>query len=178
MGSRSSASPSPTSRMTARSSCPSPSTCAAAARSTPRSTRFADASARPRSPAPSCSGETQAWSCRSCLTEPALVRDHGRPAAVRGTPASSLPPQRTHLDRAHLGNRVRGRDLDGLLEAAALDQVEAADRLLRRHERTVSDDRLAVTNPHGAATPRRRQLVARDPRALRLELVEPRKALL
>ena len=47
----------------------------------------------------------------------------------------SAPPERPDLDRPHLGHRVPRRDLDRLLEAAALEDVEAADDLLGLGER-------------------------------------------
>ena len=70
------------------------------------------------------------------------------------------------------------RDLDGLLEAAALDEVEPADRLLGLGKGAVRDARLPVADADGVGLPRRRQLVAGDPGAPRLELVQPGKALL
>ncbi len=42
----------------------------------------------------------------------------------------SVPPEWPGLDRPHLGDRVPGRDLDGLLQTTALEDVESADRLL------------------------------------------------
>jgi hypothetical protein len=41
---------------------------------------------------------------------------------------------------------VPGRDLDGLLQAAALDEVEPAHRLFRLRERPVRDQRLAAAD--------------------------------
>src|SRR5215208_3541371 len=90
----------------------------------------------------------------------------------------SSPPERPDLDRPRLGDRVPGRDLDGLLQTAALDDVEPAERLLGLGERTVGDDRLPVTDADRARPARRSQLVAGDPAAPRLELVQPGKALL
>jgi hypothetical protein len=54
-----------------------------------------------------------------------------------------------------LGDGVPGRDLDGLLQAAALDDVEPADRLPGLGERTVGDERLPVTDTHGRGAARR-----------------------
>src|SRR3954468_13302364 len=71
-----------------------------------------------------------------------------------------------------------GGDLDGFLDAPAFDDVEPADRLFRFNEWTVHDGRLPVAHPDGARSTRRGQLVAGDPSPARLELVEPRKALL
>jgi hypothetical protein len=68
-------------------------------------------------------------------------------------------------------------DLDGLLQAAALDDVEPADRLLRLGERTVGDDCLPVADTDGACVARRSQLVAADPDAPRLEVVQPAEKL-
>src|SRR5918999_3195454 len=90
----------------------------------------------------------------------------------------SVPPERPDLDRPDLGDRVAGCDLDGLLQAAALDDVEAADRLLGLGERTVGDDRLPVAGADGARTAGRSQLVAGDPDAPRLDVVQPGEALL
>src|SRR5207253_2053782 len=60
----------------------------------------------------------------------------------------------------------------------ALDNVEPADRLLRLGERTVGDERLPVADADRAGPARRGQLVAGDPDAARLEVVQPREALL
>src|SRR2546423_4961666 len=92
--------------------------------------------------------------------------------------SSALAPERPDLDRPHLGDRVCGRDLDGFLQAAALDQVESAEGFFGRDERTVCDQCLPVADADRAGAPRRRQLVAYDPGAPRLELVEPGEALL
>ncbi len=71
-----------------------------------------------------------------------------------------------------------GRDLDSLLEAVALDDVETSDRLLRLHERAIGDHRLAVPHPHRPGAARRRKLIAGHPDPARLHVVEPREALL
>src|SRR6478672_5464744 len=89
----------------------------------------------------------------------------------------SAPPERPDLDRAHLGHRVPGRDFDRFLEAAALEDVEAADDLLGLGERAVGDDRLPVADTDGASSARRSQLIAGHPDSPSLEIVEPRKAL-
>ena len=47
-------------------------------------------------------------------------------------------------------DRVFGRDLDCLVQAAALDDVEPADGLLSLDERAVGDDRLPVADADGA----------------------------
>ena len=60
--------------------------------------------------------------------------------------AWSTPPERPDFDRPRLGGGVPGRDLDGLVHAAALDDVEPADHLLGLGERTVGDDRLPVAD--------------------------------
>jgi hypothetical protein len=41
---------------------------------------------------------------------------------------------------------MRSGDLDGLLEAAARDDVEPAERLLGLGERTIGNDRLPLAN--------------------------------
>src|SRR2546430_17348116 len=68
-------------------------------------------------------------------------------------------------------------DLDRLLEAAAVDQVKAADRFLRLREGTVGNDRLAIAHADRAATARRSELVADLPDAASGEVVHPRKRL-
>ena len=69
---------------------------------------------------------------RSLLSSSGLTtRAHGR------TVPRSVPPERPDFDRPELRNRMPGGDLDGLLEAPALDDVEPADRLLRLGERAV-----------------------------------------
>ena len=87
-------------------------------------------------------------------------------------------PERPDLDRPRFGDWVSGRDLNGLVEAVALDDVEPADCLLGLHERTVGDDRLPATDADGAGPARRSELVAGDPAPPGLEVVKPRKALL
>jgi hypothetical protein len=60
---------------------------------------------------------------------PALpARGRRGKAALRspGRGGRSVPPERPDLDRPRLGDRARGRGLDGLLRAAALDDVEPA----------------------------------------------------
>jgi hypothetical protein len=47
---------------------------------------------------------------------------------------------------------MSGGDLDGLLEAAALDDVEPAERLLGFGERTVGNDRLPLANERTGRT--------------------------
>ena len=66
-----------------------------------------------------------------------------------GIVAGSLSPERPDLDRPHLSQRVRGRDLDRLVHAAALDEVEPADHLLGLGKRTVGDKRLPVADADG-----------------------------
>src|SRR5207253_9861187 len=83
----------------------------------------------------------------------------------------------TH-ERPYLIYTVRCPERDGLLQTAALDNVEPADRLLRLGERTVGDERLPVADANRAGPARRGQLVAGDPDAARLEVVQPREALL
>src|SRR5262245_44420276 len=68
-------------------------------------------------------------------------------------------------------------DLDSLLEAPALEQVEAADRFLRLGERAVRDQLLAAANAHRAGAARRGELVADQPDALRTEVIDPGEAL-
>src|SRR5207249_5773987 len=105
-------------------------------------------------------------------------RNVNRDFAVKETRgAPSVPPEWPDLDRPSPCDRVFGRDLDGLLQAAALDDVEPADGLLSLDERTVGDDRLAVADADGSGPARRRQLVPGDPAALRLKVVQPREAL-
>src|SRR5205809_3857425 len=90
---------------------------------------------------------------------------------------ASAPPERSHFDGSGLGHRMARGDLDRLLEAAAVDQVEAADRFLRLRKRTVGDDRLAVAHADRAATARWSELVAGLPDPAGGEVVHPRKRL-
>src|SRR5437764_14643764 len=92
--------------------------------------------------------------------------------------AGSVSPERPGLDGPHLRKRMRSGDLDGLVEAVALEDVEPADRLLRLDERAVRHELPAVAHANRAGAPRRRELVARHPDPTRLHVVEPREALL
>src|SRR5215218_2202344 len=94
------------------------------------------------------------------------------------TPRWSAPPERPDLDRPRLRDRMARRDLHGLLEAAALDDVEPADGLLRLGERAVGHQRLAVADANGARLFWRSQPVARRPHAARPEIVQPRETFL
>ena len=53
-----------------------------------------------------------------------------------------------------------GRDLDGLVEVLAVDQVEAAHLLLGLRERPIRRQGLAVPDPHGGGVGRRPQTLA------------------
>jgi hypothetical protein len=68
------------------------------------------------------------------------------PCTVRLDLQRSVPPEWPHFDRPVLGSGVPGRDLNRLVQAAALDDVEPADYLLGLGERTISDDRLPVAD--------------------------------
>ena len=61
----------------------------------------------------------------------------------------------------------------GFLEAAALDQVEPAHRLLRLRKRAVRDQPFPAADAHRACAVRRGQLIACEPDAPRLEVVHP-----
>ena len=52
---------------------------------------------------------------------------------------------------------MRGGDLDGLVEAVALEDVEPADRLLRLDERAVRHELPAVAHANRAGATRRRE---------------------
>src|SRR5215204_3131910 len=73
---------------------------------------------------------------------------------------------------------MRGRDLDGLLEASALEDVEPAHHFLGLGEGAVGDHRLPVADSDGSRPSRWRHLVAHDPDTARLKVVQPGKALL
>src|SRR5437868_2777006 len=60
--------------------------------------------------------------------------------------APSFSPERPDLDRPRFGDWVSGRDLDGLLQAFAFDDVEPADCLLGLDEWPVGDDRLSAAD--------------------------------
>ena len=56
--------------------------------------------------------------------------------------------ERPNLDRRRTRRRDARRPLDRLVERLGLDQVVAAERLLRLGERAVGDERLAAADPH------------------------------
>src|SRR5215212_1501867 len=56
---------------------------------------------------------------------------------------------RPHLDGAGRGTRDLGRPVDRLVEAVALEEVEAAELLLRLREGTVREHALAVADADG-----------------------------
>src|SRR5687768_6169717 len=60
-------------------------------------------------------------------------------------------PDRAHLDAADRGRRDAGGDLDGLVQVARLDQVEAGEAFLGLGEGPVGDRDLAVSHPHGGS---------------------------
>src|SRR3954471_23492058 len=70
-----------------------------------------------------------------------------------------------------------GGDLDRFVEAAALDQVETAERLLRLGEGAVGHELLAASYANGLRAVRWRELVADLPDLARLKVVEPRESL-
>src|SRR5437868_13101087 len=88
-----------------------------------------------------------------------------------------LPPERPDLDRARLGERVTRGDLHRLFEAVALEQIEAADRLFRLHERTVRDQRFPAPDTNRPRPPRRGELVAGQPDPPGVQVVDPRETL-
>src|SRR5262249_28228146 len=89
-------------------------------------------------------------------------------------PAVSVPPERPHLDCPDLRDRMTGGDLDRFLEAAALDDVEAADDLLRFRERPVGDELLAVADADGLCAAGRREPGACHPHPAALPGAKPR----
>src|SRR5690349_21341718 len=68
-------------------------------------------------------------------------------------------------------------DLDRLVQARRLDDVEAADELFRLGERAVGDEPLPVTRSDGSRAPRWRELIAGHPLPARLQVVQPGEAL-
>src|SRR5262249_32269372 len=86
--------------------------------------------------------------------------------------------QRPDLDRALAGGRDLRRPLERLVERLCLDQVVAAELLLRLGERPVGDDLLAVADADGDALRRRLELVATNVRTALLELRQKRAVLL
>src|SRR5581483_8517904 len=85
------------------------------------------------------------------------------PPGLPARPGLRLPRgdrhHRPHLDGAVLRARAARRDLERLVECLDLDQIEAAELLLRLGERAVGDQRLAVADTHGRG--RRRRLERR-----------------
>ena len=79
-------------------------------------------------------------------------------------------PDRADLDRAVLRRRDLRRGLDRLVEVARLDQVEAAERLLRLGERPVGRDGLAVDDADGRRGRGRGQGLAGLEQAARLDV--------
>src|SRR5881397_2621849 len=109
-----------------------------------------------------------------------------RPAPARGSPrAEMLPdtpplggtarrshlPDRPYLDETPLAERDLLRPLDGVLLGIALDQVEAAESLLRLGEGAVHDLALASLQADAAGVAVRAQALSGDHLAGRLQLV-------
>src|SRR5262249_7590083 len=69
---------------------------------------------------------------------------------------------RPHLDRAVLRARDAGGDRKRLVGILRVDQVVAAELLLRLGERAVGDERLTVPHADGRRRPGRLQRIARD----------------
>ena len=99
----------------------------------------------------------------------------------RSLPAARSVPdlvlERADLDGGPAGLRALGGPGQGGVEVSRLDDPEAAQLLLGLGERTVGDDRLSVADADGARPAWRSQLVAGDPDAPRLEVVQPGEAL-
>ena len=106
---------------------------------------------------------------------------------LRGTPRRPPPRRRrvscrrqngrTSIDPERWRDRVLGRDLDGLVQVGAVDDVVAGDLLLGLGERPVAEQHLAAADPYGRGVLGRAQLVTVEPDAGRVELVGPRHRL-
>ena len=66
-----------------------------------------------------------------------------------------------------------GGNLDRLVEALGLDDVEAADELLGVGEGTVGDQRLAVAHAHGLGRVGTEQAVTQQAHATAVHLLDP-----
>ena len=78
-----------------------------------------------------------------------------------------------HLDRAHPGAGVPGGPPHRLVQAGALEHVEAGDLLLGLGERAVADQQFAAAYAHGRGLARRPQRAARHLGAAALHLRDP-----
>ena len=98
--------------------------------------------------------------------------------APRPCDARSAPPRTTitrpDLDRAVARRRDPGGPLDRLVERVGVDQVVAAELLLRLGERAVGGECLVVLHADGGRRLRRLQRVAGDHRAAVLEVLRER----
>src|SRR4029077_6906932 len=83
------------------------------------------------------------------------------PRAAAGAVCSHLR-DRTHLYGAEARARDTRRGIDGLVERGAVDEVIAADELLRLGERAIGDEAIAVAHAHGVGLARASQRVAVD----------------
>src|SRR5689334_6807348 len=81
--------------------------------------------------------------------------------------------ERAYLDRVVLGQRMGGRELDGLLPAGAADDVEARDALPAREVRPVGEQRLAVADAQRRGRGRVLQRPAQDEQAARRQVLPP-----
>src|SRR5262245_41809686 len=100
------------------------------------------------------------WRSRACdhlLWRCSLVLCPGTADGETSEASGSAAPERPDFDRPDLGDRMAGCDFDGFLEALGLDDVEAADGLLRLRERAIGHDRLSVAYSHGPRAPGRRE---------------------
>src|SRR5688572_3420240 len=84
---------------------------------------------------------------------------------------------RPHLDRAEPRRRNARRDLDRLVQVLGLDEVVAAQLLLRLGERAIGGRRLPVPHPHRHRGLRRVERIAADVLACLLDVVGEREVL-
>src|SRR5438552_13130882 len=102
--------------------------------------------------------------------DPTARHDTRRPQAAGDLTRRSHLPDRPHLDEATLAERNLLRPLDGFLLGVALDQVEAAQGLLRLGEGTVHDLALPGLEADAAGVAVRAQALSVDHLAGRLQL--------
>ncbi len=100
--------------------------------------------------------------------------DRGRADRVVAHRARCELQDRPDLDRAVPGARDPGGDRDRRVEVGRVDQVEAAEGLLRLRERTVGREDVAVADPDGRRGRRRMECLAGLVLAARLDVAGER----
>src|SRR5262245_22655118 len=90
-----------------------------------------------------------------------------------GPCASSLRRTRVDFDPAEAGHGMLCGNLDGLVEAGALEQIEAAEPFPGLGKRTVRNQHLALAPTHGPGVVHTLETMAEDPRFPAVDHVDP-----